>query len=962
MPMRNIIHFSLFFVVLLLCRYKLQAQDPFHFILGEDALAGIEIYDIIEDHNKNYWIASDNGIIKYDGYEFKKIPSNGLMGNSVFELKENQNQLFCKNLSGQIIQIKNDTAAVFFQIPDSLMTTDFNYVFDENGTLCILSNCFFKVLSNKKVKIILAAAESKSSFYLSLKLADGRIIMQKPGASYIYVYKNNQLTKENIGYDIDRYYYHPFILKGKISFWNRETNQVLTKTDEGYKIVPPNQYTKGTELGGRLYADLYSIWLISPKNGVKVLNHNLMPLLQFENIFSSTFISCIYKDKEGNYLLGTFGSGIIVISNPTSLQLKLPKPSLKINKITSNGLDKLYVGTQSGEVYSVNNQNQFYLENQSVEGNVRFLKYIHDKKKLVLNGAILDLSRTSIYNSVAAISGSVKDIENIGNGLYIVSLNIGLKVIQFSSNGINDSTAHYCQNFTERAYCANYNPQTKMIYAGTVKGLKIGNVNDAKYFTLNNKPLTCNDIKWVNNKMFVTTQENGILVFENDKLIKNITTKDGLVSNHTKQLKQYKNRLYLSMNNAFQILNTNGDVVYTLNKADGISIHKIIDFEITNDVLWIATQNDLQPINITALSSKTFVPEITIESTEVNEKAINRKHKPSYFNYKTKQVTFKLSSKSLKNKEDISYKYRLKGYEDKWHKNLYEDNVITYKSLPAGTYTFMVKALCGNKQSKVLTYTFTINKPFWETWWFYTLIGVLLMLTIWLIYKNQLKKQLKETKLKNELMTTKLTAIKSQMNPHFIFNSLNSIQDLVLKQDANNAYDYISKFAMLIRKILHHSDLDFVDFEEELKIIELYVELEKLRFKKDFNFKISTKNIDDIEIPPMLIQPYVENAIKHGLMHKKGAKQLDITFKLEAETVICEISDNGIGRNQSKMINERQRKTHQSFTLKSMDHRFALLKENHLGELGAIFTDLQTNNGEGIGTKVTLTIPCNRKF
>jgi len=940
------------------------AQDPFHFMLGEDALAGVEIYDIIEDNNKNYWIASDNGIIKYDGYTFKKIPSSGLLGNSVFEFKEAKNQLFCKNLSGQIIKISNDSAAVFFQIPDSLMTTDFNYLFDEKGTLHVFSNSFFKVLPNGKILRILSAQETAStaSFYLTFKLPDGSIIMQKPGSKYIFVYKNNRISKRHVGFDIDRCYYHPFILKNHITFWNRETNQVITDGKNGFKLVPPNQFIKATDFGSRLYADKSTIWLLSPKNGAKVFNHNLVPHLQFENIFSSVFISCVHKDKEGNYLLGTFGSGIIVISNLNSLQLKLPNPNLKINKITSNGLDKLYVGTQSGEVYSVNTNNQFNFEDKSQEGNVRFLKYLLSQKKLVINSSITDIKSPAKKSTSPIIPGSVKDIEPIGNNLYIVSLNIGIKVFKFSADKFEDATPLFCPNFMERAYCANYNPLTKKIYAGTAKGLKIGDSTGSKYFTLNNQSLICNDIKWANNKMFVTTQEHGILVFENDKLVKNILIKNGLASNHTKQLKQYKKHLYVSMNNAFQILTLDGDVSYTLSKSDGISIHRIVDFEIMNDVLWIATQNDLQPIEINTLDEIAFVPKITISSVLVNETAIKNNSQSQTFDYITKQISFIVSSKSLKNKADIAYTYLLKGYEDEWHINPYAENNITYKSLPDGKYTFMVKAICGGKESPLLRYKFEITKPFWETWWFYSLIGGLLLLTTYLFYKNQLKKQLKETRLKNELMSTKLTAIKSQMNPHFIFNSLNSIQDLVLQQDAHNAYDYISKFAMLVRKILHHSDLDFVDFEEELKIIQLYIELEKLRFKKDFEFKIAANDIDDITIPPMLIQPYVENAIKHGLLHKKGLKQLEINFKLNEETVICEIIDNGIGIGQSKIINERQKKAHQSFTLKSMDHRFELLKETYKGALGASFTDLKAADGTSAGTKVTLTIPCKRKF
>ena len=198
------------------------------------------------------------------------------------------------------------------------------------------------------------------------------------------------------------------------------------------------------------------------------------------------------------------------------------------------------------------------------------------------------------------------------------------------------------------------------------------------------------------------------------------------------------------------------------------------------------------------------------------------------------------------------------------------------------------------------------------------------------------------------------------MNPHFIFNSLNSIQDLVLKGDVENSYSYITTFSDLVRRTLSYSEKDFIEFEQEIKLLELYLLLEKLRFKKNFSFEIHKGNVEDIMIPPMLIQPFIENSLAHGLLHKEGEKKLSVSFELN-DMLICKIEDNGIGREKSKVIKQRQNKAHESFSGKAIGKRLEILSDVFEGDFGYAYEDLYDKN-EAIGTRVILTIPIKRKF
>ena len=254
-----------------------------------------------------------------------------------------------------------------------------------------------------------------------------------------------------------------------------------------------------------------------------------------------------------------------------------------------------------------------------------------------------------------------------------------------------------------------------------------------------------------------------------------------------------------------------------------------------------------------------------------------------------------------------------------------------------------------------------LQRPFGKRGWFILICLILFIIIVYTVYKFQINRQKKLSKLKRETIESRLTAIQSQMNPHFIFNSLNSIQDLVLQQQGENAYNYISKFAFLVRQVLHNSELDFISLDDEIKVLDVYLELEQLRFDDDFTFQINNEVEEEIEIPPMIIQPFVENAIKHGLLHKEGQKELKLNFELKKDALICSIRDNGVGREKSKAINERKAKNHKSFSTKSIQNRFEILQNIHGGKLGLNYEDLWHNDNPS-GTIVYLKIPVKRDY
>ncbi len=224
----------------------------------------------------------------------------------------------------------------------------------------------------------------------------------------------------------------------------------------------------------------------------------------------------------------------------------------------------------------------------------------------------------------------------------------------------------------------------------------------------------------------------------------------------------------------------------------------------------------------------------------------------------------------------------------------------------------------------------------------------------------ELKETQKRLALEKQYRDAELKALKAQMNPHFIFNALNSIQEYIVLNKKSLASDYLGKFADLIRNYLHYSDTGFISIPEEVHNLNLYLELEKLRFEDElsYSFDVEEKaNFELIKIPTMLIQPYVENALKHGLLHKKDNRKLNISIsKLSSSLVQCIIEDNGVGRKKSEEIKSRLKPNHKSFALDANTQRLDLLNYGKERKIGIEIIDLMENH-EPKGTKVILTIP-----
>lgn len=325
--------------------------------------------------------------------------------------------------------------------------------------------------------------------------------------------------------------------------------------------------------------------------------------------------------------------------------------------------------------------------------------------------------------------------------------------------------------------------------------------------------------------------------------------------------------------------------------------------------------------------------------------------------------SFEFSSIGFTNPDHFQYQYKLEGVDEEW---VYsgQRSYAAYTNVEGGKYTFMVKAANsdGLWNETPLAIDLFIAIPWWKQLWFRIGMVLLLLGGIYAFYRNRIHQIRKAERLRsdfeNKLAGVELTALRSQMNPHFIFNCLNSIESYIIKNETIKASEYLNDFSRLIRLILQNSRSNYVTLKDELEALTLYMEMENLRLTKSFNYELRIdENLDpeNTEIPPMLMQPYVENAIWHGLMHKEDSGTIVIELKQQNDFLLCTIEDNGVGRQRAAELRPRKHKK-TSMGMNITQERIDIINKAYNTETSVKVIDLVSPEGEAIGTRVELRI------
>ena len=399
-----------------------------------------------------------------------------------------------------------------------------------------------------------------------------------------------------------------------------------------------------------------------------------------------------------------------------------------------------------------------------------------------------------------------------------------------------------------------------------------------------------------------------------------------------------------------------------------------------DDQLIVGSAGGWNTLALNAIDKSGTAPAVHLSGVRVNNRSYTADwSKPVRLAPDETAIRFDFSALNYRRPTDIDYEYRLTGFDSTWTDVGHEHQAF-YTNLDPGAYVF--EARLRGQPVGTLRVPFQIDTIFYETAWFRLLVGLLLLAGIGLVYRSRLSVRTMATELKLEeatrqqreaefkeevaayqlkLSETEMAALRAQMNPHFIFNCLNSIKAFTLENDIEKASDYLTKFSKLIRLVLENSRSERITLDNELATLQLYVDMEAMRFKQKLRYKISVEpgiDVGFIELPPLLLQPYVENAIWHGLMHKPAGGTVVVAVSQPNDDLLTvTITDDGVGRARAAELKSKSANTRRSFGLKMTSDRLALINQLYHTQTSVTINDLTGPTGRVLGTEVVLTIP-----
>ncbi len=920
------------------------SQEIYHQeITISEGLPSNSVYDIMQDDKGFIWFATDEGVSRFDGRNFVTFKSQNKGGKSgSFLKKDNFGRIWYENFDGYLNYIQNDSV---YKLEKQGNPMGFiNYSIYKNQLTYATQNGY-EILDLKTLKII--KNQNLTDFSICfIEIVDGKTNFID--ASLKTITLNNSTLSSSPKY-LNTPLVAPIFTTSNTTYCTDKsnTNKKIYKIENG-KVMPLFEINS-TQTIQNLYFLQNKFWICTNK-GLFVLDKNGKKLNN-KPYFANFSITSFFIDNENKYWIGTLNDGVLRFSDFNEIQsdLKEIKPLL-LSAENSN----LYVGSENGSIYSISNdfgslkelplkcKNQILYINDS-HPKFNFIAadgtYKTNKNFEVLeheNYALKSIDFVTESEAIVAVSGFIGFV-NIGN---MVSKS------EVGNFQYKDKQHHLKDNIRGKA--AVWNPIDNEALFLTNMGLLSYKNNRLRELKLDNKKTGFKGIKKANNSIYVLTDDNKLYHYiHND--FKEIKT--GL--EEITFFKSINDNICIGNKKAIYHLKNN-----QLQKIEAIKIsEKIQDLQIDKDYFYVLNKKNIIRFNKNGSNTIQNKIALVLEKIWVNNVDYTFKNKQ---NLSYSQNDLRIQVAMIDYDKNSSVYYRIN--DQSWKEILNNGNILQLSSLSPNQYKI---EFSNQKNGTVLQkVNFEIQKPFWETLWFFILISILITTVIIVIYYNRLK-QIKtkdnliidKLKLENSLNENKLKLIKAQMNPHFFFNALNTIQSYIATNETEEATDYLNKFSKLTRMILEMTDKDWISIDVEVEMQTLYLNLQKTRLSDfEFNIFIKSTTIRNATIPTMLLQPYIENAVIHGLAHKLGKRNIWVIFEINnQEQLEITIKDNGIGLTKANEINQKNANKNTSFATKATLERLEIINRNDL-KIAVETNELFDKNEKSEGTEIKITM------
>ena len=1012
--------FSFYFFLLFLPFYNWSQLYNFRNYTVKDGVAQSQVYSLLQDSRGYIWMGTrGGGTTRYDGVNFKTFSvRDGLSNNNIFQIIEDKR----KNLwfaTGDGISFYNGKVFKNYS-PCSFrfQVAIHGIVIDKKERKWLATSSGVYLFENNHFKDISTLLKTKQTVI-------NTIVLDQKGTIWFGTEKGLfQITEKNGQFHLKDYSKISRYMKNSVTSIKEDKNGYLwigTYGDGAYVYNKKSfeRFDSNQELFKQTILDIYidhqgNVLIGTLTNGIAQYNFGSKSfswLTENEGL-SNNHVRSIIQDNSGSFWFGTSGGGVCNYFGKqfTTYDKGSGLGGNFIYSIYRDSKGVLWVGNSQKGVSSFDQSGFKNFNASNGFDDVKVKAIGEDKNGIIYLGT--DGQGVFSYDGIEfkLVEGlakkHIRSIKKDGQGnIWIATAGSGLYLLKFTDG------ATQLINFTTNDGLLNNRLTTLFI---DKKGrIWYGTENNGIGFIENEKVsstiitdkdgLISNSIRSLvedkNGFLWVGTAGAGISTFYLYKpkiYIRNYNLKNGLTSTN----------IYLmtidKRNNLIVGSETGLDYIYLsksrriisikhYSKGDGFTGIETCLNSVYNDkngTIWFGTINGLSKYNPANSTKNRFEPITNITDIKLFYESISKteyRHFMKDWNqvqildlpYSQNHLSFDFNAINLSNPDGVRYKWKLEGFDKNWSPGS-TDHSIVYSNLFPGDYTFLLIACNedGVWNKKPIRIKINIATPFWLQGWVISLALILIIGCIRLMYKRQINRikfksaeEQRKLQMEKELVELEQKTLRLQMNPHFIFNALNSIQSLIGTGKEQEARYYLAKFSRLMRQILDNSRNAFISLEEEVSSLENYLMIEKFCNGDRFDYQINVAdNIeqDFVKIPPMLLQPFVENAIKHGLKYTESSiidpisgrrGLISIDFKEEGNVMVCSIMDNGIGRDKAEEHNNvSKEKYHTSTALVVIQERLELMKEEiDIQTLEII--DLYDENGVGIGTKVIVRIP-----
>lgn len=936
------------------------AQQPFSYPLAPDAIPSQEVYRVIQDEKGYIWLGCNAGLFRYDGAAFKQYSNAEMSGRALSNLElDATGNLWCGSFTAQVFQIEKDELKLFVDWSKKTKQFPAFRTIDE-GVLMTSDSGLYRIMddgSMKRFKVSSTDHSNVDAVYINHKKQV--LVFSNWNGIYQLAEAKNELTELSMPNDFDSF------REGRAFFieWQDKTLVLLQRHIDSKVVWAEIRDGKIQPFSGFETSAIQSKVnrVCSDKKGRVWVCTNAGALLfderKVKHFLPGNRVSDVFEDREGNFWFATLDKGIFVAPSLEITHFGTEYFGEKLANISALGQTKngdVLLGHFDGSMSSFDpNSSTKMLALKSEIGKHRSVEHILTEKDrsyiargpltLINNGRTVDFAE----------GGNAKDLLFWNEDTLLIATVLGLSKLY--PNG----KTGWEREMLREGTCRKVSKTSKgVIWAAFKDGVYCGDDKKLNPFLKDGKPVFAADIQVdASDNLWIATISNGLMKVSDGKISKEFTSSNGLGSDNLHCMALANDTVWIANANSLDRL-VNGKFVH-FGLLDGMPLKEVNDILVSHGNVYLASHNGLTVVPTSSNPVNAMPPLLITNTILLGDSLVSNSENVS-FNYTFNELKVDFSVLAFRSRGSCKVKYRLSGLDTTWTEQKGNHIEIIYNALPAGNFQFEAFALNedGVQSEEFVSFSFTINPPFWQTWWFYLLVAVLSIGLVSGLFLLRIRYINRKAALEHAVVSSKLAALRSQMNPHFLFNALNSIQELVLSKDTKNAIRYLGTFSGLTRTILENSAKETVRLSEEIDMLKQYLELEKLRFGDtlEINVEVSSEiDTEGIKIPPMLIQPYVENALKHGLLHLRTDRKLHLKFEQQKDFLLVSIEDNGVGRAKAEEI-AKQKKKHQSFSSEATENRLQSMK-NEKGVSGSVEVVDLYKDEEPAGTKVVLKIP-----